>query len=133
MHKQQLDKQPDYTDAGLLQKALQQLLDQISKRDQKIASINAEHTATIRALAEKEQAMLTEIAERDAILFYTQAQLKDREAQLNEIVTSTTWKIALLFQRVRTFLVPLNSRRARILQKGLNVIFFPFKKTRSGK
>jgi len=128
MRKQKLDEQQGYTDPDLLQKALHQLLEQISKRDQKIAWINAESAATLRASMEKEQAMLITIAERDAILLYTQTQLKDRESQLNEILTSRTWRTALFLQRVRVFLIPPNSRRARVLRLGLDVIFFPFKK-----
>ena len=138
MRKHKLDMQQDYKDPNSLQKALLQLLEQVSRRDQKIAWINAENTAALRAFEEKEQAMLqvfaekersmlTEIAEKDAILFYKQAQLKERESQINEIITSKTWKVALLFQRVRVFLVPLNSRRARALQRVWDFILFPFR------
>lgn len=127
MHKQIFDEQRNYIDPDSLQKALLQLLEQISKRDQKMARLNAENAATVRTFSEKEQSLLAKIAERDAILFYTQTQLKDRESQLDEILTSRTWKIALFLQRVRVFLLPPNSRRARVLRLGLNVLSFPFK------
>lgn len=129
MSKQTPAKQQDYTDPPLLQEALHQLLEQISKRDQKISWINAEKAAAARSFSEKEQALLQKIAEKEAILHYAQTQLRDREAQLNEILTSRTWKIALFIQRIRLFLVPPESRRARILRRGLKILFFPFKKT----
>ncbi len=121
--------QQEDTDPQLLQEALRQLLEQIARRDQKISWINAEKTAAARSFAEKEQALLNKISEKEAILLYTQTQLTDREAQLNEILTSRTWKAALFIQRIRLFLVPPKSRRAQILQRGLNILFFPFKKT----
>ena len=111
MCRQKLDKQQDDTDLDLLQKALHQLLEQVSKRDQKIAWINAENTAALRMLVEREQAMLAEKAETEFMLRHTQAQLAEREAQFNEIVNSRTWKAALLLQRIRVFLVPPKSRR----------------------
>lgn len=96
-----------------LQAALSQLLEQISKRDQKISWLNAEKTAAARAFLEKEQALLNQISEKDALLRYTQTQVTDRDAQLNEIFTSRTWKIALWLQRLRTFLLPAKKRRAQ--------------------
>lgn len=130
MREQKSDKQQDYADPELLQKAVHQLLEQISKRDQKIAWINAEKTAALRAFVEKEQALLDKIAERDAVLFYTQAQLTERESQINKIVTSRSWKIALLIQRIHIFLIPPQSRRAQVLERAMNIIFFPFKRTK---
>ncbi len=121
--------QQENTDPKLLQEALHQLLEQIVRRDQKISWINAEKTVAARSFSEKEQELLNKISEKEAILFYTQAQLTEREAQLNEILTSRTWKAALFIQRIRAFLVPPESRRARILQRGLDVLFFPFKKS----
>jgi uncharacterized protein (DUF3084 family) len=104
MSKQQSAAQQDHADRDHLQKSIYQLLEQISKRDQKIAS-------------------------KDKLLRYTQARLVEREtqlarteAQLNEIVASKTWKTALMMQRIRTFLVPLNSRRSRILERGVKTI-----------
>lgn len=128
MSKQIAGKHLEYTDSPLLQEALHQLLEQISRRDQKIIWINAEKTAAERSFSEKEQALLQEISEKDAILQYTQIQLRDREAQLNEILNSRTWKIALFIQRIHDFLVPPGSRRARLLRRGLEILSFPSKK-----
>jgi len=121
MHKLTPDDQADFQDPESMQNALHQLLEQISKRDQKIAWINAENTAVVRMLAEKERIIL---AEKQAV----EIRLAEREALLNEIVTSRAWKIALLVRKVRVFLVPLHSRRARVLRQGLNFISFVFKK-----
>lgn len=103
MLEQRPDKQQNDDDPELMQKALRQLLEQISKRDQKIA-------------------------ERDALLLYTQAQLKEKESQLQEIVTSRAWKIVLFIRRIRTFLVSPGSRRIQMLRRGLDIIFSPLKK-----
>jgi hypothetical protein len=97
-----------------LQIALHQLLEEISNRDQKISWMNAERAATVRSLKQT--------------LLETQRHLTEREEQLHEILTSRTWKMALFLQRIRNFLVPLQSRRAQILQRGLNIIISPFKK-----
>lgn len=115
--------QYDHTDPDLANKTMYRLLEQISKRDQKIAWMNAEKTATLREF-------MAERAEGQAILLDTQAKLQEKEAQLRDIVNSRTWKIALKIQRVRTFFVPPESRRAQILEKGLNVIFSPFNKNK---
>jgi hypothetical protein len=133
MRSQNLDDEQDYTDPDLLQKALQQLLEQISKRDQKIARIKAESAAALRASAEREASMLNKIAEQDAILLYTQTQLKDRKLQLDEILASRTWKTALFLQKVHSFLIPTNSHRARILHSILAIISLPFKKSEGSK
>jgi hypothetical protein len=106
------DTLQDDADPELLQRALHQLLEQISKRDQKISWLNAEKAAAARSFLEKQQALLNQISERDALLHYTRTQVTDRDAQLNEIFTSRTWKIALLLQRIRTFLVPAKKPRA---------------------
>ena len=116
MHRQKPDKQQD-TDPDLLQKALHQLLEQISKRDQKIA----ERDALLRYTR-------AQLMEREAQLTEREAELMERKAQLHEILTSRTWKIALLMQRIRTFLVPINSRRAQILERGLKIILSPLTK-----
>jgi hypothetical protein len=117
MHKQNSDKQQDYTDPELLQEALYQLLEQISKRDQKILSIMAEKTAVTQELMEKEKI----IAERDASLLFTQGEM-------DKMLKSKAWKIASMLIQTRTFLFPPDSRRAQALDKALNVIFFPFRK-----
>jgi hypothetical protein len=113
MHEQKPDERPDHADPDLVQSALHQLLEQISKRDQKISWINGERMAAERAFLEKEQTLLNKISERDVLLHYTRTQLTDREAQLEEILNSRTWKIALLLQRIRVFLIPPKKHRAR--------------------
>jgi hypothetical protein len=109
MHKQKSAGLQHDTDPDALQRALYVLLEQISKRDQKISWIKAQRDA--------------EVAERDALIHSTQALLREREAQLHEILTSRTWKIASYLQRVRTFFVPLQSRREAILQRFFRNLF----------
>jgi hypothetical protein len=127
MHNQEPNEQQGYTDLLLSHKSIYQLLEQIAIRDQKISWIDSEKRAALRSFQEKEKTLLQTLAEQDAVLQYTQTQLRDREAQLHEILSSRTWKMALFFQRIRTFLVPPQSRRAQILQGGLNRIVSPFK------
>ena len=103
MYNQKLGNQQNDADPELLQKALHQLLEQISKRDQKIA-------------------------ERDVLLLYTQRLLKEKESELHEIVTSRAWKILLFIRRLRIFLVSPGSRRMQMLRQGLSIVFSPFKK-----
>lgn len=103
MHQRKPNKRQEYTDPDLLQKALHQLLEQISKRDQKIA-------------------------ERDTLLLYTQSQLKAKEAQLHEITNSGLWKVMVFFRRIRIFLVSPGSRRVSMLRRGWEVILSSFKR-----
>jgi hypothetical protein len=110
MHEQKPDELKADGHPDELQRALHQLLEQISKRDQKISWINAEKAAAARSFLEKEQALLNQISERDALLRYTRTQVADREARLNEIFASRTWKTALLLQRIRSFVVPPKKR-----------------------
>lgn len=93
-----------------LQKALEQVLIQISKRDQKITWINAQRAAEAAQAAVEKEAL-------EAVLRFTQEQVRTREAQLEEILNSRTWKIAVSLQRLRTFFVPVQSRREAILQQ----------------
>jgi hypothetical protein len=116
MHKQKPDKQQD-ADPDLLQNALLQLLEQISKRDQKIG----EGETLLRYTR-------AQLMEREAQLTEREVELRERKAQLHEILASRTWKIALLMQRIRTFLFPINSRRAQRLERGLKMILSPFTK-----
>ena len=113
MHEQKPDQRPDDVDPDVVQRALQQLLEQISKRDQKISWITAEKIAAERLFLEKEQTLLNQISERDVLLHYTRTQVTDRDAQLHEILNSRTWKIALLLQRIRGFLIPPKKRRTQ--------------------
>lgn len=116
---QKSEKQQHDTDPASVQKAIHQLLEQISKRDQKILWGHSEKAAVLRALSEKEKAL----AEKDAVLRYTQGQLSD-------ILNSKAWKVAAWMQRMRLILVPPESRRARILGKALNIVSLPLKKPR---
>jgi hypothetical protein len=104
MPKPDPEKHQHATNPDLLQKALYQLLEQISKRDQKLV-------------------------EKEAQLLYVQAQLIEKEAQLHEIVTSKVWKIMLFVQKARRFLGSPQSRRAQMLRRGLEIISSSFKKT----
>lgn len=124
MHKQIPDDLKSDTNSDSMQNALGQLLEQISKRDQRIAWINAENSAVLRVSEEKQRAVL---AEKEDILLRVRIQLAEREALLNEIVTSRAWKVILLFRRVRVFFVPPNSRRAWMIRQGLNIMFLPFR------
>lgn len=103
MHQQKPKKPQEYTDPDLLQKALHQLLEQISKRDQKIA-------------------------ERDTLLLYTQAQLKEKEAQLHEITNSRLWKVVVFIRRIRVFIFSPGNRRVSMLRRGWEVILSSFKR-----
>lgn len=93
-----------------LQKTLEQVLIQVSKRDQKITWINAQRAAEAAQATVEKEAL-------EAVLRSTQDQVRTREAQLEEILNSRTWKIAVFLQRLRTFLVPVQSRREAILQQ----------------
>ncbi|MGZ9233960.1 MAG: hypothetical protein ACXW4E_00410 [Anaerolineales bacterium] len=119
MHKQTPAGPQHDTDPDALQRALHLLLEQISKRDQKISWITAQKEVEV---AEKDAL--------DALLRSTQALLREREAQLHEILTSRTWKMAVVIQRVRNLLVPLHSRREAILQQVFRIVLSPFKKLR---
>src|SRR5689334_20807327 len=104
MSKKSPDDKQVYTEPELLQKALYQLLEQISRRDQKIISITAEKTAILQELMEKEKV----IAERDASLVFWQSQFR-------QVVDSRAWKIASTIQQIRTLLAPPESRRAQLV------------------
>ena len=125
MPKQEPDRPQEYTDPLILQKAIHQLLEQINIRDQKVLWLNSEKRAAQRSFQEEKQALLQKLAEKDAVLQYTQTQLTDRESQLHEILTSRTWKIALFLQRVRVFFIPREGRLAQALKRGADI----FKKT----
>jgi len=116
MHKQE----PAYTDPLLLQKAIHQLLEQIAIRDQKVSWLRSEQSAALDSFRAKEQALLRRISEKDAVLHYTQSQLTARESQLDEILNSRSWKLALFIQRLRAFFVFPKGRPAQTLGGGLD-------------
>jgi hypothetical protein len=117
---QNSDRHPNDTDPERLQKVLQQLLEQIAIRDQKIAWIKAEKTAVLRVLEEKDQ-----------VLAETESMLRFTEGRLNQVLDSRAWKIADSIQRIRLLLAPPESRRAQILSRALNAISHPLTKTRN--
>jgi hypothetical protein len=119
MHKQEPDKDHEHPDPLFIQKTIHQLLEQISIRDQKVLWLNSEKRAALRSFQEREQGLLRTISEKDAVLQYTQNQLTARESQLNEILNSRSWKIALFVQRLRVFIAPPKGRPAQPLQGGL--------------
>jgi hypothetical protein len=123
MYKQEPSDPMHGIDSNSLQKTFYLLLEQISIRDQKISWISAQRAAEVHALN-------AEAAERESVLRSTQDQLGNRELELHQILSSRTWKIALFLQRLRTFLVPLHSRREAILQRVVRVLFLPIRKIR---
>jgi tRNA/tmRNA/rRNA uracil-C5-methylase (TrmA/RlmC/RlmD family) len=118
MDKKSSDEKQIYSDPEHLQKALYQLLEQISKRDQKILSITAEKAAVMQELMEKEKV----IAEKDANLLFWQSQFR-------QVVDSRAWKMASSIQNTRTLLAPPESRRAQFIEKLLSVISPAHKKS----
>jgi hypothetical protein len=102
-----------------MHKTVEQLLEQIEIRDQKAAWIEAEKTVVLRVLEEKVQTL----AERES-------RIRELEDHLSEVLESRTWKMAALLQRIRLFLVPLESRRARWLSKLWTTVSGPFQKAR---
>ena len=110
MHKNSDEPQVD-NDPVVFQKALYQLLEQISKRDQKVLSITAEKTAVLNELKEKEK-----------VIAETEADLRFTESQLRQVLDSRAWKIASTIQQFRILLAPPESRRARLIEKLLSII-----------
>lgn len=108
MNKQTLDEWQNDPDLDSLQKALQQLLEQISKRDQKIVRITAENTAALREFAEKERSMLSE---REASINRVQVQLMGKESQLAEAQARLAEKESQVAE-VQTQLVEAHSQLA---------------------
>ena len=107
------DNKQDAGSPELLQKTLQELLEQISKRDQKILRISAEKSSVMRTVVEKEQV----ISERDAHILFL-------EGELDKLLRSKAWKFASMLIQTRTRFFPPESRRAQILDKALNIVSF---------
>ena len=89
---------------GDLQKAVAQLVEQIAKRDQKIAR-------------------------QESLLLYTQAQLAEGEAQLAKITTSRVWKVTRPIRWIGYFLAAPGSARGSMLRRGWEMILSSLKKT----
>lgn len=107
------DNEQNVRSPELIQKTLWELLEQISKRDQKILRISAEKTAVLRTLMEKEQI----ISERDAHILFL-------EGEMDKMIRSKAWKFASMLIQIRTRFFPPGSRRAQILDKALNIVSF---------
>jgi hypothetical protein len=107
------DNKQDAGSPELVQKTLRELLEQISKRDQKILRINAEKTAVMRTVVEKEQI----ISERDAHILFLQGEM-------DKLLRSKAWNFASKLIQTRTRFFPPESRRAQLLDKALNIISF---------
>jgi hypothetical protein len=112
------DNKQDAKSPELLQKTLRELLEQISKRDQKILRIDAEKTAVLRTVIEKEQI----ISERDAHILFL-------EGERDKLLRSKAWKFASALIQTRTRFFPPESRRAQILDKALNIVSFSSRNT----
>jgi hypothetical protein len=88
-----------------LQNAVAQLLEQVAKRDQKIA-------------------------ERDALLLYTRARLAEKESQLSGITDSRIWKLLRPIRWIRSFLAAPRSARRTLLRQGWQMILSSLRITR---
>jgi len=53
--------------------------------------------------------------------------IADLNHELSKIKVSKTWKLTLLFRRIRVILAPPNSRRASLLRGFVNFIFLPYR------
>ena len=58
-------------------------------------------------------------------------QLAELRGQLAEIMSSKTWRIALLLRRIWVKIAPQNSPRAQVLLLLMKIIYLPFKKIRN--
>jgi hypothetical protein len=72
------------------------------------------------------KSLTQEVAEKDQAL-------QVLSAQMAEIKNSKSWKIALLFRRIRVLLAPPNSRRSQSLRWLINIFIVPFKKFKSNR
>jgi hypothetical protein len=105
MRLQKPDWRQDDPNPEDLQKAVVQLLEQVAKRDQKIA-------------------------ERDALLLYTRARLAEKESQLSGITDSRIWKLLRPIRWIRNFLVASRSARRTLLRQGSRMILSSLRKPR---
>jgi serine/threonine protein kinase len=78
-----------------------------------------------RALLTKAQA---QVAEREQLIQTLTTQVQTLSTQVAGITNSKSWKIALLFRKIRVLLAPPNSRRARALRQMANIASDLFKK-----
>lgn len=64
----------------------------------------------------------TQLAERNAQLAEYNARLAEREAQLAEIYSSKIWRMGLLLRRIRLWVIPPGSIRARLLGWAISIV-----------
>ena len=76
----------------------------------------------LRALSAEMRQSLSEQAEQIRML---RQQAEEKEHQVKEITSGKAWNIALLFRRIRVFILPPNSHRDRFLRR--LIIFFSLK------
>ena len=112
---------------------VQALTAQVAKRNSQVQALTAqvaERDAQVQALTAQATERDAQIAQQTAQVQALTAQMAHNEQELAEIKKSKTWRIALLFRRIRLFLAPPNSRRTRFIRQVINVFFYPIKKIR---
>ena len=85
-----------------------------TKRDKQIQTL----TAQITQHEQQARLLTAQVTERDQ-------QIQMLTAQLREITISKAWRLALVFRRIRLFLVPPGGWRDRLVRKLFFVIIFP--------
>lgn len=105
MQLQKPDWRQDDQNPDELQKTLAQLLEQIAKRDQKIAK-------------------------QEALLLYTQTQLTEKDSQLSEIRNSLFWKLTRPIRWTRNFLMAPGSARGSMLRQAWEMFLSSLRITR---
>jgi len=93
---------------------IQALSAQVTERDQQIQAL----TAQVIEQEQQVRVLTAQVAERDQ-------QVQALSAQLWEITISKAWRLALVFRRIRLFLIPPGGRRDRLVKKLFSVISFP--------
>ncbi|MCX6082401.1 MAG: glycosyltransferase [Chloroflexi bacterium] len=110
---------------------LQVLSSQVAEKEQIAQELSTQ-------MAEKEQivqVLSSQVAEKEHIVQALSTQMAEKEhivqalsTQMAEIANSKTWKIALLFRRIRASIAPAYSRRARMIRWVVNIFTIPFGK-----
>ena len=103
------------------QESLGKALMEIEERVQVLITQEKALKAQIQVLTTQEQALVAQIQ-------MLTTGVAEKQAQLNEIFNSNTWKAALLFRKIRFLLAPPHSYRARVLRRFINVIHSLFKR-----
>ena len=107
---------------------IQALSAQVTERDQQIQSLSAQVTERDRQV----QVFTAQVTEREQQVWVLTAQVAELEPQVQalstqlwEITTSKSWRLALVFQRIRLFMIPPGGWRDRLVKKLFFVIIFP--------